>query len=290
MNAIVPASSTGGNVLMPHNIDEAMRLADLMARAKMVPKHLQGDVGTCFMVVEQALRWQMSPFAVAQCTSSIGGKLMYEGKLVAAAATSCGAIVGEFDYTFDGDPAKPETLSVTATATRASDNQPRAMTLKWVDAKTDNQFWKKQPEQQLTYAAARVWCRRWSPGVILGVFAPEEFDRAGPVDTFTGTTIDATATPVEASSSEEARPEATPRRQTIHEWLEDLEAELASCDATQLEEILSRDDVQKAQDKFRNGARDRLNSLIHGALKRTAPTEDGVFHPADDPFVEHVQA
>src|SRR3954471_22919610 len=149
MNAIVPASSSPSVVLMPHSIDEAMRLADLMARAKMVPKHLQGDVGTCFMVVEQALRWQMSPFAVAQCTSSIGGKLMYEGKLVAAAATSCGAIVGEFEYTFAGDPAKPETLSVTATATRASDNMPRSMTLKWADAKTDNQFWRKQPEQQL---------------------------------------------------------------------------------------------------------------------------------------------
>src|SRR4029079_658747 len=105
MNALIPTS--GGNVLMPHNIDDAMRLAELMAKAKMVPKHLQGDVGTCFMVVEQALRWQMSPFAVAQCTSSIGGNLMYEGNLVAPAATSCGAIVGEFDYEFEGDQAKP---------------------------------------------------------------------------------------------------------------------------------------------------------------------------------------
>ena len=45
-------------------------------------------ISTCLVVIEQAMRWGMSPFAVAQCTSSIGGKLMYEGKLVAAAVES----------------------------------------------------------------------------------------------------------------------------------------------------------------------------------------------------------
>lgn len=205
MNALVPVSSTM-NALVPHTMDEAIRLAELMARAKMVPKHLHDDVGTCFLIVEQALRWQMSPFAVAQCTSNIGGKLMWEGKLIAAAASSCGAITGEFDYQFEGDPKNPETLSVIASATRASDGQVRTMKLSWLDAKTDNQFWKKQPEQQLSYAVARVWCRRWTPGVILGVFAPEEFNK---VDTFNGTTID--------HAEAEAPPSPPTRRDAINE-------------------------------------------------------------------------
>lgn len=59
-----------GMALVPQNMDEAIRLARAMAEAKMVPKHLQGDVGSCLMVVEQAMRWGMSPFAVAQCTST----------------------------------------------------------------------------------------------------------------------------------------------------------------------------------------------------------------------------
>jgi hypothetical protein len=37
------------------------------------------------MVIEAAMRWGMSPFAVAQETSVIQGKLMFSGKLVAAA-------------------------------------------------------------------------------------------------------------------------------------------------------------------------------------------------------------
>src|SRR5215475_347943 len=97
MNAIVPAA------LVPTDMDQAIRLAKAMSDAKMLPKHLQGDVGTCLMIVEQAMRWGMSPFAVAQCTSSIGGKLMFEGKLVAAAVEASGVIDGHFDYEFKGE-------------------------------------------------------------------------------------------------------------------------------------------------------------------------------------------
>ena len=55
------------------------------------------------MVIEQAMRWNMSPFAVAQCTSVINKKLMFEGKLVAAAVQSSGILSGRLSYTFAGD-------------------------------------------------------------------------------------------------------------------------------------------------------------------------------------------
>ena len=99
-NEIAPYSTTG---LVPHNMDEALRLAEFMARARTVPKHLQDSPGDCLMAIEQAMRWGMSPFAVAQATSVISGKLMFEGKLVAAAVESSGAIVGSIDYTFAGE-------------------------------------------------------------------------------------------------------------------------------------------------------------------------------------------
>ena len=57
-----------------------------------------------------------------------------------------------------------------------------------------------------------------------------------------------------------------------------------------LEAILSRDDVQKAQDRFQNGARDRLNHIIHEALRRVARQEEAAEgeEAADDPFREPV--
>jgi hypothetical protein len=68
--------------------------------------------------------------------------------------------------------------------------KPREVTVFLADAKTSNALWTKQPDQQLVYAGTRVWARRHAPEVMLGVYAPEEFDRAEP---FIGPTIDADA-------------------------------------------------------------------------------------------------
>ena len=126
MNALVPASSNAAFALIPTTMDEAIRLARAMASARMVPKCLQDDPGSCLMIVEQAMRWKMSPFAVAQCTSSIGGKLMYEGKLVAAAIESIGAIEGHLEYKFSGEG---EDLAVTVSGLRAGEEKPQSLTI-----------------------------------------------------------------------------------------------------------------------------------------------------------------
>jgi hypothetical protein len=270
MNAIVPhtpaAPPSFGSALIPKDMDQAMRLATAMANAKMVPQHLQGDVGSCLLIVDQAMRWQISPFAVAQCTSSIKGKLMYEGKLIAGVAVSCGAVIGDFDYEYRGDPKKPETLSVIARATRASDQKVKEFDLAWKDAKTANEWWTKQPEQQLTYAVVRGWVRRWTPSVLLGVYAPEEFDRGVAPDMFDGTTIDVKA---------ETATETTPKKPTISEWMDGLQPELdAAGDTKAVDAIVFRGDVQKALDTLRNGALARLKSMLDAAVARTEPQKD----------------
>jgi hypothetical protein len=119
------------------------------------------------------MRWNMSPFAVAQCTSSIQGKLMFEGKLVAAAIETSGAIEGHFDYVFSGSG---KDRTVTASAKRRGDAEPRTVEVALKDVETSNGMWKKQPDQQLVYSANRIWGRRWTPAVMLGVYSREEFD------------------------------------------------------------------------------------------------------------------
>jgi hypothetical protein len=108
---------------------------------------------------------------------------------------SAGAIVGELDYTYDGDAKQPETLSVTVSGKRASDGEIKSLTLSWLDAKTKNTYWTSQPEQQLCYAGARVWARRWTPGPLLGIYAPEEMAaerKAAKEAEHTGPTLEAT--------------------------------------------------------------------------------------------------
>ena len=172
MNALTTVATTS---LVPHNMDEALRLAEFMARARTVPKHLQDSPGDCLMVIELAMRWGMSPFAVAQGTSVISGKLMFEGKLVAAAVETSGAIAGQFDYDFAGEG---ETRSIIVSATRRGETNSRSVTVTLKEAKTNNDMWKRQPDQQLVYHGVRVWARRWTPSVILGVYSREEM---GPI-------------------------------------------------------------------------------------------------------------
>ena len=184
MNAIM---TTGNNALTPTSMESAIQLAEMMARGKLVPSHLHDSPGDCLMVIEASMRWQMSPFAVAQCTSVIQGKLMFEGKLVAAALNASGILSSRLDYEFSG---AGQQRAVIVRATVKGEAKPREVTVFLADAKTSNSLWTKQPDQQLVYAGTRVWARRHAPEVMLGVYAPEEFDRAEP---FAGPTIEAEA-------------------------------------------------------------------------------------------------
>jgi len=178
--------------LVPQNMDQAIRMAEMMARGKLVPQHLQGSPGDCLMVVEQAGRWGMSPFAVAQATSVIQGKLMFEGKLVAAALHTSGALATRLSYEFSGEGAS---RAVRVSAVLAGEKEPRFVDVRLADAKTNNPLWTKQPDQQLVYHGSRVWGRRHAPEVMLGVYAPEEMETA-PTVGFAAPVVDSTAEPV----------------------------------------------------------------------------------------------
>lgn len=158
--------------LAPTDIRSAMQLAEFMCKGKLVPAHLRDSPADMLMVIEQAMRWGMSPFAVAQCTSVIFGKLMFEGKLVAAAINSSGLLSSKLAYEFSGDAGSRRT--VVARGTLRGEREPREVTVVCKDVVTDNAMWKKQEDQQLVYSAARVWARRHLPEVMLGIYSPEE--------------------------------------------------------------------------------------------------------------------
>ena len=144
-------TTTGGGLgLVPQSMDQAMRLAEMMAVGKLVPSHLQRSPGDCLMVIEQAMRWGMSPFAVAQSTSVIQGKLMFEGKLVAAALHASGALATRLAYDYAGEGAA---RLVRVSAVLASETEPRAIEVKLADAKTTNGMWTSNPISSLPTTA-----------------------------------------------------------------------------------------------------------------------------------------
>lgn len=161
------------NALVPTSIADALQLADVMAKASLMPEHLRNKPGDCLLIVMQAQRWGMDAASVAQSTSVVHGKLCYEGKLVAAALYAMGAVEGRLEYEFSGNGDNRKVI-VTGRPRGAKKDQTVEGTVgNW---KTNNEQWKKQPDDMLTYRGTRQWARRYAPEALLGVYTPDEMD------------------------------------------------------------------------------------------------------------------
>ena len=159
-------------------------------------------------------------------------------------------------------------------ATRKGETEPRSITHSFKDAKTTNEMWIKQPDQQLVYSGSRVWARRWTPGVMLGVYVPEEFNQAdNALDTFTGPTIVATAEPIHTPIDPPAR--------TAKQWLDQLQERFIDAQSrADIDTIISGDDVVRALGAFTNGLKVRLDGLILTA-RAQHPDADVFVHDGD---------
>jgi hypothetical protein len=158
--------------LTPQSLDAALQLADMMAKARMVPEHLRNSPGDCLLVVSQAARWGIDPFAVAQATAIVRGKLCYEGKLVATVLRATGAIVGRLDYAFDGSG---DGMSVTVSGTPRGGKR-ESLTGTVAQWRTQNENWARDPQSMLVYRGTRQWARLYAPEAMLGVVTPDELE------------------------------------------------------------------------------------------------------------------
>jgi hypothetical protein len=134
----------------------------------------QRTIANCILVVDQALRWGMNPFATMGETFEVGGKLANQGKLVAAVINARAELQERLRYEFAGEGDERE---VTVIGTFKGEGVPRTVTLKVRDAKTDNQMWRKDPDQKLIYSGVLKWGRRHCPEVILGVVTDDDYER-----------------------------------------------------------------------------------------------------------------
>ena len=85
-----PANQVGRNLTLDVGSMNAMlNLANVMATGKAtIPQEYRNSPGDCLAVVMQAVQWGMNPFAVAQKTHFVSGKIGYEAQLVNAVITS----------------------------------------------------------------------------------------------------------------------------------------------------------------------------------------------------------
>lgn len=206
---IVQDNSAISYLMDTGKFEHCYRIAKLMATASLIPDHLkftgnasnkreltqEEKIGNCFMIVNQAIRWNIDPFSMAPETYVVGGKLAFQGKLVAAIVNGLANLEERLSYTFSGPPGGDD-FTITVSGKIRGETEPRVVTVRVGAAKTDNQMWKKDPEQKLVYTGATKWARRHCPEIILGIIVDDEIEaldmmrdvtpRAEPVKVITG--------------------------------------------------------------------------------------------------------
>lgn len=267
--------------------EHMQRIAMIMADTSMIPDSLRktsdGEelpykavVANCFMVVNQAVRWEMDPFAVAQCCSVVHGRLMYEGKLVAAVLDA--QIGVRLKYEFDNAPGQQ--LGVTVSGTLPGESEPRTVYGRVLD-------WHRGPKspwaaegawkRQLRYMGAREWARAHAPATMLGVYADDELVELRPLQPTPPESVSAAPAIDRAAqrakmialrggkAAEPLNPHPEPERSPEEKLLDQLDVEL---------ERGSADEVQAAWAArimgWSTAAREAAVEKIQAAKARTA--------------------
>jgi len=155
--------------------DHMGRIAAAMARGSLIPNHLKGKsfdetASNCLLVVNQSMNWGMDPFAVAACTSVVHGRLMFEGKLVAAVIAAKLGL--ELDYEWTGEEGQDD-YGIIIRDPERPDRYVDGTVGKW---RTGNELWKKEPRKMLKYRGDREWARMWAPALMLGVYSEDEME------------------------------------------------------------------------------------------------------------------
>ena len=173
-------TDTGALMFSPDRMTALMAFADMMAKSTVtVPDHLKGKPADCMAIAMQAMQWGMNPFAVAQKTHIVSGRLGYEAQLVNAVVQQSNAIRGAFNYEFQGTG---ESLECRVGAVLRGESEITwGEWLRISSVTTKNSpLWKTNPRQQLGYLQVKNWARLYCPGAILGVYTPDELETIAP--------------------------------------------------------------------------------------------------------------
>lgn len=181
-------------VLDTARFEHMQRIATTMAHGTLVPESLvcryegsgqnrravplpfEAALANCFLVVNQAVRWNMDPFAVAQCCSIVHGRLMYEGKLVAAVLAAKLGI----QLSYEWNDRQGDAFGIRVSGPPDKQGVPRVIegtVGQWKTTGTNSPWSRPQQARlQLAYRGTREWCRLYEPAILLGVYTEDELE------------------------------------------------------------------------------------------------------------------
>ena len=163
------------------NAGEVMAFANMMAQSGFaVRAPFRNSPGACLAIIDDAIRFGMSPYALARGAYLVNDQLAYESKIVAAVIIGRAPIRDLPEYAFAG----------------AGDGLRCTVTIELVSGKKithqspplgrivprNSPLWTSDPEQQLGYYTIRAMARRHFPHTLAGIYDLEEAAAARTID------------------------------------------------------------------------------------------------------------
>ncbi len=156
--------------LTPQNIDEALRLAEIMAKASIIPKDYQGNPGNILVGIQWGAELGLPPLQALQSIAVINGRPAMWGDAVIALVRGSGLL--ESMHEDIGD------TSATCTVKRRGE-EAESRTFSLEDAKKAGLLGKQGPWSQYQKRMLQMRARAWAlrdvfPDVLRGVHVAEE--------------------------------------------------------------------------------------------------------------------
>jgi hypothetical protein len=203
VNQIVPADTATrdaavykpSRMLDPTRFEYLTRISNIIADSELVPLSLKAKkkrgssdweeferekiFANVFLVVEQADRWGVSPFALIQAASIVHGKLCFEGKVIAGILDELFGIA----LTFEWNGQNGEQLGCRITGVIGGQEcvwPPQGIgkdfvtVAEWKTTGDGSPWQPKNYPRQMRYRGSREWVRIYKPALLLGVFSDDE--------------------------------------------------------------------------------------------------------------------
>jgi hypothetical protein len=180
VRSILPAR--GPKPLLPRSLKEALQLASLLSKSKLVPKGFENP-DACLVGILYGMEVGLSPIAALQRMAIIDGRPTIWGDAALALVQASGLLVSILEDVIESEIDKNElsNLSAICTVKREGRSDPVTRSFSIEDAKRAGLWqkpgpWKDYPKRMLMMRARAFALRDAFPDVLAGLYLREEFE------------------------------------------------------------------------------------------------------------------
>ena len=195
MGGALSASGTALSVFSnAESFNQALRMADCLARSTIVPKTYQGNVGNCMIAIEMASRINTSPMMVMQNLYIVNGNPAWSSQWIIAMINSSRKYKTELQFEFGHDEADGG-LSCRAWVEDRQGHRVEGPKITMTMAKDEGWLgkngskWKTMPEVMIRYRAASFFGRVNCPDMVMGIYTSDEVYEMGDTVNTDGTPL-----------------------------------------------------------------------------------------------------